>query len=114
MMASATVDLPQPLSPTRPKASRGRTAKLRPGITLASPARRKNEIRAFSKARIGVAVDAAAGSVTPSLPSMQQPFAGHPTSLFGRANQLRPQHSQTFFSFSEQCYRWDRAQVNRA
>src|SRR5713101_55194 len=60
MMASATVDLPQPDSPTRPRASRGAMAKLRPGMTLASPARRKNEMRAFSKARIGVA----AGSVT--------------------------------------------------
>src|SRR4029077_8488833 len=56
MMASATVDLPQPDSPTRPSASRGFMAKLRPGITLASPARRKNEMRAFSKARMGVAL----------------------------------------------------------
>src|SRR5258708_38068142 len=59
MIASATVDLPQPDSPTRPKASRGWMAKLRPGMTFASPARKKNEIRALSKARIGVT-----GSVT--------------------------------------------------
>src|SRR6266852_9854875 len=56
MIASATVDLPQPDSPTRPNASRGWTAKLRPGMTLASPARRKNEMRAFSKARMGAIV----------------------------------------------------------
>src|SRR4051794_29100426 len=64
MIASATVDLPQPDSPTRPSASRGLMAKLSPGMTLASPARRKNEMRAFSNARIGVSL-----SVTqPDLP----------------------------------------------
>src|SRR5947208_11606782 len=70
MMASATVDLPQPDSPTRPSASRGLMTKLSPGMTLASPARRKNEMRAFSKARMGVA------SVTPwsiTEPDLPQP-----------------------------------------
>src|SRR5882762_7216917 len=64
MMARATVDLPQPDSPTRPSASRGLMAKLRPGMTLASPARRKNEMRAASKARMGAAPSAERGSVT--------------------------------------------------
>src|SRR5258707_3575515 len=64
MMASATVDLPQPDSPTRPSASRGLMTKLRPGMTLASPARRKNEMRAASKARMGAAPSVERGSVT--------------------------------------------------
>src|SRR3954454_9262146 len=56
MIARATVDLPEPDSPTRPNASRGWMAKVRPGITLASPARRKNETRALSSSRTGVSV----------------------------------------------------------
>src|SRR6266849_4402441 len=64
MMPRATVDLPQPDSPTRPSASRGLMAKLRPGMTLASPARRKNEMRAASKARMGAAPSVERGSVT--------------------------------------------------
>src|SRR6185437_1912737 len=64
MMASATVDLPQPDSPTRPRASRGLMAKLSPGMTLASPARRKNEMRAPSNSRMGVSPSDGRGSVT--------------------------------------------------
>src|SRR5437773_10338363 len=52
----ATVDLPHPDSPTRPMASLGASAKVRPGMTLTSPARLKYEMRAFSSARIGVSV----------------------------------------------------------
>src|SRR5260221_1233334 len=74
MVASAPVALPQPLSPTRPKASRGRTAKLRAGMTLASPARMKNEMRAPSKARIGVTAGDA-GDVTVSVTQANLPDA---------------------------------------
>src|SRR6266496_875892 len=53
MMASATVDFPQPDSPTRPSASPGRRAKLRPGTTLTSPARMTYEILTSRNSRIG-------------------------------------------------------------
>src|SRR4051812_17158840 len=56
MIAKATVDLPDPDSPTSPNASRGLMAKLRPGMTFASPARRKKETRAFSSSSIGPSV----------------------------------------------------------
>src|SRR5437899_6259657 len=55
-MPRATVDLPHPDSPTRPMASPGAIAKVRPGMTLTSPARLKYEMRAFSSARIGASV----------------------------------------------------------
>src|SRR5437773_2741644 len=65
MMASATVDFPQPDSPTRPSASPGRSAKLRPGTTLTSPARMTYEILTSRNSRIG----SPAASVTePELP----------------------------------------------
>src|SRR4051794_38050750 len=56
MIANATVDLPEPDSPTSPNASRGLMAKLRPGMTFASPARRKNETRALSSSRTGASI----------------------------------------------------------
>src|SRR5919199_3906165 len=56
MTASATVDLPQPDSPTRPIASLGITLKERRGMTFASPARMKYEIRTSWNSRIGVSV----------------------------------------------------------
>src|SRR5713101_4781824 len=55
-MASATVDLPQPDSPTSPIASPGAREKVRPGMTLTSPARLKYEMRAASSERSGRSV----------------------------------------------------------
>src|SRR5262249_46639523 len=54
--ARATVDLPQPDSPTSPSASPGAISKLRSGTTLTSPARVQYEIRACSTTRTGVSV----------------------------------------------------------
>src|SRR5689334_4995019 len=51
--AKATVDLPQPDSPTRPNASPCSSLNETPGTTLISPARVKYEIRAFSSSRTG-------------------------------------------------------------
>src|SRR3546814_956196 len=47
------VDLPQPLSPTRPMASPGYSLRSRPGTTLISPARVKYEMRRLSSASTG-------------------------------------------------------------
>src|SRR4029453_421476 len=55
-MARATVDLPQPDSPTSPIASPAPRAKLRPGMTFTSPARGKYEMRARSRTTIGASV----------------------------------------------------------
>ncbi len=55
-MASATVDLPHPDSPTNPIASPGARAKVRSGITFTSPERVKYEMRALSSARMGGSV----------------------------------------------------------
>ncbi len=56
--ASATVDLPQPLSPTRPSASPGATEAEKFITAGISPARVKKEIERFSIARSGVAAAA--------------------------------------------------------
>src|SRR6185436_13541430 len=61
MVARATVDFPQPDSPTSPSASPRRSVKLRPGTTLSSPARRTYEIRTSWNSRSGAPV---AASVT--------------------------------------------------
>ena len=53
MMLSATVDLPQPDSPTSPRASPWPSAKLSPGMTVTSPARGKYEIRTSWNSRSG-------------------------------------------------------------
>src|SRR4029453_13338535 len=55
-MARATVDLPQPDSPTSPIASPAPRAKLRPGMTFTSPARVKYEMRARSRTTSGASV----------------------------------------------------------
>src|SRR6185503_7319820 len=66
MVARATVDFPQPDSPTSPSASPRLSVKLRPGTTLSSPARRTYEIRTSWNSSSGAPV---AASVTqPDLP----------------------------------------------
>src|SRR4029450_8732702 len=66
MIARATVDFPQPDSPTSPSASPRLSVKLRPGTTLSSPVRRTYEIRTSWNSRSGAPV---AASVTqPDLP----------------------------------------------
>src|SRR6185436_1558142 len=58
MTASATVDLPQPDSPTRPIASPGMMVQEKSITAGISPARVKNEMFRSSTSRIGVAMSA--------------------------------------------------------
>src|SRR4029453_16814494 len=53
MIARATVDFPQPDSPTSPSASPRPSVKESPGTTLSSPARRTYEIRTSWNSRSG-------------------------------------------------------------